>query len=842
MAVDLEHLERSLGSLGEVRAVLDRARQYLRAWPDVHAIARATAEAYLLEHTGLHLDPDQVWWNVFDTAVGAPTFTGWRHAGPPLSSVTFTELLIQRFEGGFEQAPDALPVYAGFYDQGPGARQYGEHNQVRLDAQKVMDDLWAMDFARIVRQRTERFWDEQGNDFVALAKVRLLADIDDALDRGELAVLDRLHLRQYLGLDPLRPVTLAALQAGIVPGILNVRQFALGGQAHLLLLQAGDGRLVLYTPTTVRPLKGFVDYQGLLAWVHEQLASATAIEWLKALCRFDSRTSTQVLQGKLTALRQGSGSARAPRWPFGTGTLLTQDLFLTLKTWAKADTYAQQAVLVTNGELRRAHWRGYLGAFLQVFGGAAPLAWPIGLALLGAGVARLVLDIQATVGARSAVQHQDTLLSVIADAAVVVFSIIDVGLGAKALLYRAPPHERLADPGLWAPIEGQGEELPDLDANRILPAAQRGRGYLHGVSVTDDGATWIEMRDLTLRVRYSPETRHWLAVDAEDPYAFLPTVPVRIVEDGRWQLMDVPPPSGMVTPGLDLVVSPFWDVYMQDNEVLRQELSAWVLERQGAVLEQAGLPTIDVDAQLQLDAHGYRYAEVDGRRSYTYRQGGRWHNELVQLYSDAWVPANNLFRHGVALGIDAGDGDLHAYLRTLFDSLEPLPRSPAIRLWRGGSNHRLTGGVRYRNGELNTGDVLVSTDITSFTENPYVLRAFVAPRTAVGQDRYVNLFDDTSVVYELVVRGLNSGIPVAPLSRHGVEAEVLFTPGRYFRIESIRQVRGEAYHFAKVRLHEVERPVGEPLYDLRTGDPFDRQAWAERVNDAALAQRFFPAP
>ncbi|WP_191627750.1 dermonecrotic toxin domain-containing protein, partial [Pseudomonas fluorescens] len=167
----------------------------------------------------------------------------------------------------------------------------------------------------------------------ALAKVRLLADIDDALDRGELAALDRLHLRQYLGLDPLRPVTLAALQADIVPGIFSVRQFALGGHAHLLLLQARDRRLVLYTPTALHPLKGFADHQSLLAWIHEQLASATALEWVKALYRVDLRTSTEMLQSELDYLRQRSGTAEAPRWPFGTGTLLSQDLFLALKAW-----------------------------------------------------------------------------------------------------------------------------------------------------------------------------------------------------------------------------------------------------------------------------------------------------------------------------------------------------------------------------------------------------------------------------------------------------------------------------------------------------------------------------
>lgn len=76
MPIDLEHYARSLVSLKEARVVAEKAREYLEHWPDPYTQARKLAAAYLLRHTGQALDPDRIWWNVFDTGVGAPTFTG----------------------------------------------------------------------------------------------------------------------------------------------------------------------------------------------------------------------------------------------------------------------------------------------------------------------------------------------------------------------------------------------------------------------------------------------------------------------------------------------------------------------------------------------------------------------------------------------------------------------------------------------------------------------------------------------------------------------------------------------------------------------------------------------
>ncbi|MGH8419832.1 MAG: dermonecrotic toxin domain-containing protein [Pseudomonas sp.] len=830
MAIDLKHLERSLNSLADARAVMTRARAYVQAWPDLYQLARKTAADYLLKHTGKPLDPDRVWWNVFENAVSAPTFTGWRHSEAPRQSMTFTQLFIHRFNDGFQLAPDVLPVYGGFYTRGSGGREYGLHNEIHLDAGKVMGDLWTLDFASLLSQRTERFWREHGEDFMLLAKLRFVALIDEAVRQDALTQTDRQRLRGWLGLGS-REVTLAALKAATTREAFHIRHYLATGGGHLITLRAEDGRTVLYCPGTDWLPRAFDNHGDLVHWLSCQLRTPQGFD---ALYRANQQSSVAHQQA-MKSLLSRIGPPEAPAWPFGVGRRVTGELFNEMRDWAKRDLAVSHTLAVSNAELRKTLWRGYLGAFLGVFGGLGVLAWPLGLVVLGVGAARLSLDIDAAVRARSVGERAQAILSTVADTVAAVFSIIDLGLGVKALRFQAPPHERLMAPQALAPTERLTEELESLDGNRILPEPVNTPGLLNGVSVDDDGSTWIEMNDLTLRVRHSPEADGWLAVDDSDPFAFLPTTRLRVVTDTIWTPMEVAQPAQTASLQLESIASGFWDTYMQTNYELHWELSQVLLERQRETLSTAGFPSPSSTNPLLENPRQFRYLLEDGRTWFTWVEDDYFNNDLIATYTDERTQANNLFRYGVEV-----DNGVEAYLNDLFDSLEQLPRSEAVRLWRGGSGGRATGGTQFRNGRLNPGDVLVTTDITSFTENPYALRDFVAPRQTKGLDR-VNVFDDTSVVYELIGKGLTSGVPIGPMSLTSTEAEVVLTPGRFLRIESVREIRGANYHFVRVRLREVDKPDAGTVYDLRTGEPFDRAAYASRVRHESLIERFFPA-
>lgn len=837
MPVDLEHFERSLKALPHARAVMDKARACIAAWPDLYTLAHKTASQYLLQHTGKHLDPDNVWWHEFERAASAPTFTGWRHNGPPKQSMTFTQLLVHRFNDGFQLAPDALPVYGGFYSRGSAAIDYDQRNEIRLDAGQVMGDLWSLDFASLLGQRTRQFWREHGEDFTLVAKLRFVAMIEDGLKQGALAQTDAARLRAWLGLtagaEPeMASATLVALQGDTAAGAFEIRHYLVAGGGHLITLRASDGRTVLYCPGTNWGLRAFANAGDLVHWLSRELRLPPAFDELYRVSQQVSAAERQQIKHHLL---ERIGPVEAPAWPFGVGRTINTDLFNELRNWAKADLAVSHALAVSNADLRKTFWRGHLGAFLSVFGSFAVLAWPLGLAMLGAGLARLTLDIDAAVRSDSVLARNEAILSVIADAAVVVFSIIEVGLGASALRFRAPPHERLALPRRWQATTTLDHELESLDGNRILPEPLTSPGVLQGVSVDDDGSTWIERNNLTLRVRYSPHAEGWLAVDDEDPFAFLPTYPLRVVQEHEWVPVDVAQPLPSSPGDLQQIASGFWDIYMQENAERSVEMSTTLLARQRQTLAKAGLPSPSVDNPLREHSLGYRYLPVGAKTWTSWLRNGQFRNDLIHSYTQEMTQANNLFRHG-----RGGDSEMLAYLTQLFDSLEQLPGSGAVRLWRGGSAQRATGGGHFRSGELTRGDVLVTTDITSFTENPYALREFVAPRQMQGLN-HVPVFDDSSVVYELIGKGRDSGVPIGPMSMMATEAEVIFTPGNYFRIESIRDVRGAGYRFIKVRLREVEKPAVEPFYDMRTGIPFDRAAYLEQVGNEPLVERFFPA-
>ncbi|MBD1549886.1 dermonecrotic toxin domain-containing protein [Pseudomonas typographi] len=843
MTTGLEHLQHSLLCLGDARAVSDIARRYLDAWPDMHTLARKAAAGCLRKHTGQRLNPDKVWWHRFEGAsTSSHSFTGWQHAGPPAASMRFTELLLRRFDEGFQAAPDTLDLYSGFYYQGPGARLYNEHNEVALLPSTVMADLWALNFATLVRARTQRFWAERRGDFLLLAKVQMLAAITQALRQGHLQAIDREHLYRYIGLDPHQPLTLATLKTATPSEPLAIKHYVLGNHGHMFTLQAPGGRVVLYTPTASPVLRAFASPAHLVRGVAVHLASPQGQAWVDALYRFDDASTAQMRSHTLEELRAHIGTPHAPTWPFGIATALTQDVFAELAVVSQQDMQTSQTALVSNADLRKALWRGYLGAFMQVVGGLAPAAWPFSLALVGAGVARLALDLDARGRARSAGARSDALLAAVTDAIAIAFGMADIAFGVQALRLRAPPHERLTSIAHWQPVEWPAEGAVEVEAtgHPALPSPQRGPGLLGGISVSAKGQTWIELAGRPYRVRYSAELHTWLVVRADAPFAFAPLRPVRLNEAGQWQWLGVPRLAGGVPGGLEQATSPFWDFYMQPDPELSEQISCWVAERQRAVLDAASIAEIAPEADPLFDEHDYEYVLAGGARHYTYRQGGQYYNNLLHIYSDEMTQANHLFRFGITSAFEVGDGDMHAYIERLCDSLAQLPRSNTASLWRGGHASRNTSGLHLRNGARVAGDIMVSTDLTSFTENPYALRDFVAPRQVVGIERVENVFDETSVIYELPYQGYQSGVPIAPLSQQEGEAETLFLPGHCFRIESVQEIHQPAYRFIWVKLREVSHPGTGPIYDLRTGALFDRAIYAARINNEALVERLFP--
>ncbi|MNM28186.1 hypothetical protein D3C81_386990 [compost metagenome] len=727
MAGSSNAFQDSLAWLKDARTVMEKARRYREAFPDLGSMAHQAARDYLLKHTGEALDPDQVWWHDFASydKHGADTFSGWAHRHPPLSSMRFSELWVQRFSQYFQyQDSEFIWANGGFYNQGSDAKTFAAHNEVKLDPRKVMVDFWALDFASVVRARNDSFWAGEGLDLPLLLRIRFIAAIESSLADGLIDADDRHRLWTWMGLVPGHRPTLATLSAPASGSAFTVHGYQMEGAGHLLTLKGRSGRVILYVPTAVEPLRGFDSQPELSEWITQRLLADDAQAWYDGLHVPHGHSDDAQRKAQLQTVRERCGTLSAPRWPFGTGSQITQSLFLELRDWIKEDVQASHRLLVSNGDLRRQHWRDELGLAITVLAVFALVGQPMGMLLLIVGAVRLGLDIDAYVNARGDGQRHEAFSAAIGDLLVVAFSV----------------YGELAQGG--------------------------------------------------------------------------------------------PPSAGLEQ----------WDDYMALDETGSDLLSRSVLRRHKLLLDEADVPSFE-GHMAPMDEFGSPYVEREGVRSYSFRQEGEVHNNLVEQYSGHMAKVNDLFSIGRGRLAAIPERELQAFLDNLFDSMAQLPRSTASVLWRGGRGPRVTLGARFRAGEIHTGDVLVSTDITSFTESPFIPRRFMLPKDAVDLplEEVAQHFDDNSVVYELIGDGAVSGVPVAPLSLNWQEAEVLFTPGRYFRIDSVGEISGTHYRFLRFRLREVQKATGQRVYEMRTGLPFDRQAYAERVRYDALVERFFPA-
>ncbi len=721
MANHADTFSRSLAWVKDAHAILEKARHYRAAYPDLKATALQQARDYLASHTGMALDPEQVWWHAFDPRERRPadTFSGWSHRHPPVESLRFSDLWIRRFSQYF-QYQDTRWDSGGFYNQDGTASEFGAHNEVKLDPRKVMDDFWALNFAAVMRERKETFWRNEGLDLPLLLKVRFLADIEESLADRSIEEHDRAQLWSWMGLEPGRRINLFALsERGGGAGFV-VQAYQMEGAGHLLILTGEGGRQLLYTPTATPPMRGFSDKQALRTWVTQRLHDEDAQAWFDSLHKAHGQLQDVQRKAQFKAVLDRSGTPEAPRWPFGQGHTVSQLLFDEMRDWIKEDLESSFRLLVSNGDLRRQHWRDLLGNAIVVLGVFALVGEPVGMLLLIVGIARLGLDIDAYVNAHSEAQRHEAFAAAIGDLLVVAFSAY----------------------------------------SEALPGA-------------------------------APEQ---------------------------------------------------WDSWMAVDEDASALLSRAVRQRHRKLLNRADLPRYE-GHMAPLDEYATPHVPGEGKRFYSFKHEGEVHNNLIEQYSSHMAKANDVFSIGRERLAAIPEDELTAYLDHLFDSIEQLPASEAKVLWRGGRGPRVTVAARWRAGNLKQGDVLVSTDITSFTENPYIPRRFMLPKEAVDLplEQVAGHFDDNTVLYELLADGQASGVPVSTLSLNWQEAEVLFTPGRYFRIESAGEVGGSHYRFLRIRLREVPRPAGQPVYAMRTGLPFDRQAYQQLVGHDPVVERFFNA-
>lgn len=549
-------------------ALIAIAGQLTELCPDMRQQARDIAKGIVKKRTGQDIDPDTVYWHLFSSSVSSPlTFTGWRHSGPPVNSMTLPQLVLRRFDPDAQENADELDSTSGFYTAGPHADSFDEHSEVKMLATGVMNDLWALDFGAQYRVKLEHFWQTCSENFRTLAKANFLSKALEDRHSGHLSNADFRTIIDAVASDFQLPVQLSMLRstAMAAPG-LRVTAFDIGGYeaSDILRLVTPHGKQMLYIPGEIAAIHVFNDHDQLKDW----LVSATA--------RLDDRA--RFLSHFPLSLRHESGNDVGLEHLMdllasGDHSMINKndrDLGMDAFTWLRDTTRRRMSVdadlyLRSNGDLRKQIWIGYLNALSRVLGPLAAIDWPIALAVVGAGLADMGLNVDQAVNGSTTAQRKAGVIGAISCAVDVLFNSLFLAGGvpkpespvletpaattlaiepdaAPPAAADAPPHPGPVEPMPEIPETPPIETLDPLDGfktsvqlNDFTPVAENGR--MHGIYRLADGNTYVSLDGEAYQVRYINEMNSWAIVDPHNPFSFYRSVRIRLNAVGEWEAL-----------------------------------------------------------------------------------------------------------------------------------------------------------------------------------------------------------------------------------------------------------------------------------------------------------------
>ncbi|WGK91607.1 membrane-targeted effector domain-containing toxin [Pseudomonas migulae] len=563
------------------------------ACPGLQEEAHAVASEILQKHGITHLDPDQVWWHRFDNVSASSTkaFLGWEHAPKPSESLTLTQLVIHRYRVTDQDDALELDSNGGFYTADANASIYNETNEVRMYPRQVLADLWEKNLSQRYLDKLNAFWASHFDDYRTLAKCNYLSKAVEARQSGQLEEEDfQTVIRAVIG-GASWPITLATLQAQTAtPADLRVCALDVAGHVatDILRIVEPNGRQITYVPGAAEPFH-----------VHPTL---TDMHWWMLLQMNEEKPRAEFMTHFPLSVRKEVHDNITPLMNQLVGTwgkydhhLINQkditisgDVF-TWQSRAVQRTMLEEAdlTLVSNGQMRKQLWLGYLTAALHAFGPLAVLGWPIALPVIGASIAAMGLNIDKAVNGKTAAERKAGIIGAVLDGINVLFnlpllkevSVLDeTGAAAEAaeaaemadLNKTLDPEETTGTQEPQAPDESeevtlQPGELPGVpdetaqaidvpehwQSNEILesyPMATSGK--FQGVYTLDSQpSNAILINEQAYFVRFEADANGggtWAIIDPQNPNAFTGSIPVRLNAEGEWELA---PKSGLMGGG-----------------------------------------------------------------------------------------------------------------------------------------------------------------------------------------------------------------------------------------------------------------------------------------------------
>ncbi|WP_426112202.1 dermonecrotic toxin domain-containing protein [Pseudomonas sp. DSP3-2-2] len=541
----------------------------VEACPDMREMARDVAKTVLKNRTGSDIEPDTVYWHRFATAMSSPlTFNGWQHLDKPIESMTLPQLVLHRFNAPDQDNADNLQMMGGFYTAGPEAGAYNTSNEVKMLPVDVMNDFWNIDFCTAYRARLDAFWQSSADEFRTLAKANFLAKALEERESEHLGVTDLQTLLNAVAANVHAPFQLSMLtDVASVPTGLRVTAFDIGGHqaSDILRVVTSTGRQIIYIPGETFAFQAFDTPEHLRQWLVDTTEKTP--DRARFLAHFplavrhenDPDAGLDHLMDLLPAHADVSAGDLLNQ--------LDQDLGVDAFTWlrdAARDRMNADAdfSLRSNGDLRKQMWIGYLDAFSHVLGPLAALDWPIALAVVGAGLADMGLNIDQAVNGHTTAERKAGVIGAILSAMDTLLNclfLLDAGIspmnqGETEYLatFSEDSHLQQNPGGTENSVEAPtAVALPDtasenaelisrFRSNHLLagftPSTQTGR--MHGIYQLANGEAYIAIEHGFYQVRYVNEVNSWVIIDPQNPFSFYDNLPVRLNAEGNWEVIN----------------------------------------------------------------------------------------------------------------------------------------------------------------------------------------------------------------------------------------------------------------------------------------------------------------
>ncbi|KJZ36794.1 membrane-targeted effector domain-containing toxin [Pseudomonas fluorescens] len=562
--------------------------------PDMYAMAYQVAKDILVQHHITDIEPDKVYWHRFRAAQSSSkTFTGWQHVfEKPRESMTFPQLVMQRFSVHDQDNADLLDADSGFYRVGADAGNYDETNEVRLHARDALKAFWDINFSDRYKTAIATFWEKHSANFRALAKCTFIAKAIEDYEKG---YLTREHFTLVLRAataNVSRPLTRQMLLDEAPTGSgLSIRQFCIDHFVSTDIFSITDDSdlNILYVPGEPRAFHCFTSVEQLHEWLVNEVKDAEGRERMLMHFKQEERDILQErpasLLHKLANLTNFGLIIHTFEETHFDNVGLTHAYDLLPGEYEVADhhllhyrgeqiagdafTHLNQSthermlsdgnfLLHSNGEIRKKLWIGYLNAFSHTFGPMAALAWPAALVVVGAGIANVGLHIDQAINGHTPAERKAAVTGAILGSVDVLFNLPFLR-GAAELAETSdfaeiteteetlasgpePKSEVELTPSPTLPFEtvvatpADADILAPFETNEVLdgdfPVSDEGK--YQGIYQPRTGGNYIAVGDRFYQVRYSNELKTWIIIDPTNPYSFFRNIPVRLNEAGEW--------------------------------------------------------------------------------------------------------------------------------------------------------------------------------------------------------------------------------------------------------------------------------------------------------------------